>query len=365
MTKETNMASALQKPSGLKEYKAFLHEIKNKVVESRINAAKSVNQAFIGMYWFIGQMIVEKQQQLGWGKSVVEMLSNDLKNSFPEMTGFSPQNLWLTRQFYLEYSTSPILQQLVGEIPWGHNVLIMQKVKGEAQRRYYLESTAKLGWTRDVLLNQIKAKAFEFSLLEKSHNFNKTLPAHLAEQADEMLRSRINLEFLGIAQAVHERELEKRLLSKLKNFLIELGYGFCFVGSQYRLALGKKEYFVDLLFYHRFLKCLVAIELKTGPFKPEYVGKMDFYLELLNDNERARDDNPSIGIILCAEKDKLEVEISLRTKTNPIGVTTYQLYPQLPDEYKGKLPTPEEWQRLLEDSIEPEIIEEKSGGKYE
>jgi len=169
MTKETNMASALQKPSGLKEYKAFLHEIKNKIVESRINAAKSVNQAFIGMYWFIGQMIVEKQQQLRWGKSVVEMLSNDLKNSFPEMTGFSPQNLWLTRQFYLEYSTFPILQQLVGEIPWGHNVLIMQKVKGEAQRRYYLESTAKLGWTRDVLLNQIKAKAFEFSLLEKLH----------------------------------------------------------------------------------------------------------------------------------------------------------------------------------------------------
>lgn len=140
----------------------------------------------------------------------------------------------------------------------------------------------------------------------------------------------------------------------MKNFLIEIGYGFCFVGSQYRLTLGNKEYFLDLLFYHRFLKSLVAIELKTGEFKPEYAGKMDFYLELLNDSEKANDDNPSIGIILCAEKDKLEVEVSLRTKTNPIGVATYQLHPQLPDEYKGKLPTTEEWQWILETTLKNE-----------
>ncbi len=142
--------------------------------------------------------------------------------------------------------------------------------------------------------------------------------------------------------------MERRLLRKLKDFLIEIGYGFCFIGSQYRLTLGKKEYYIDLLFYHRFLKCLVAIELKTGSFKPEYAGKMDFYLELLNDYEKDKNDNPSIGIILCAEKDKMEVEVSLRTKTNPIGVTTYQLYPELPEEYKGKLPSQKDWQRLLE-----------------
>ncbi|MBI1835925.1 MAG: DUF1016 domain-containing protein [Flavobacteriia bacterium] len=343
-----NQKNELVNSKDLNEYKVFLQEIKNKVIESRNDAAKSVNRSFINVYWFIGQMIINKQQQLGWGKSVVELLSKDLKIAFPEMSGFSPQNLWLARQFYLEYNESVILQQLVGEIPWGHNILIMQKVKDENERRFYVEATGKLGWTRDVLLNQIKANAYKSLVIEKSHNFHKTLPEHFAEQADEMLKSRVNLEFLGIAQPVLERDLEKRLLLKLKNFLIEMGYGFCFIGSQYRVVLGNKEYFIDLLFYHRFLKCLVAIELKTGSFKPEYAGKMDFYLELLNDTEKATDDNPSIGIILCAEKDKLEVEVSLRTKTNPIGVTTYQLYPQIPEDYKGQLPTSEELQRIFD-----------------
>lgn len=351
-----NQKNELINSKDLNEYKVFLQEIKNKVIESRNNVAKSVNRTFINVYWFIGQMIINKQQQLGWGKSVVELLSKDLKITFPEMSGFSPQNLWLARQFYLEYSESVILQQLVGEIPWGHNILIMQKVKEENERRFYIEATGKLGWTRDVLLNQIKANAYKSLVIEKSHNFHKTLPEHFAEQADEMLKSRVNLEFLGIAQPVLERDLEKRLLLKLKNFLIEMGYGFCFIGSQYRVALGNKEYFIDLLFYHRFLKCLVAIDLKTGSFKPEYAGKMDFYLELLNDTEKATDDNPSIGIILCAEKDKLEVEVSLRTKTNPIGVTTYQLYPQIPEDYKGQLPTSEELQRILDFDSESESI---------
>jgi predicted nuclease of restriction endonuclease-like (RecB) superfamily len=330
------------------EYKAFLQEIKNKVIESRINAAKAVNKSYIGLYWFIGQLIVEKQEQLSWGKSVVEVLSKDLKLHFPEMTGFSPQNLWLARQFYLEYRHSLILQQLVGEIPWGQNIVIIQKVKAEDERRFYLEATAKLGWSRDVLLNQIKANGYRHWTIDKTHNFNATLPENLAEQADEMLKNRVNLEFLGLMQPVLEKDLEKKLLAKLKDFLIEMGYGFCFIGSQYRITLGEKEYFIDILFYHRFLKCLVAVELKTGDFKPEYAGKMDFYLELLNDTEKAPDDNPSIGIILCAEKNKLEVEVSLRTKTNPIGVSTYELYPQLPEAYKGKLPTAAELQKILD-----------------
>jgi len=332
----------------IEEYTSFLQAIKIKVVESRFQAAKSVNRSMIGMYWFIGQLIVEKQEKLAWGKSVVETLSKDLKIAFPEMTGFSAQNLWLARQFFLEYRHLPILQQLVGEIPWGHNILIIQKIKSEEERRFYVEASAKLGWSRDVLLNQIKANVYRNSVIDKSHNFGNTLPVHLAEQANEMLKNRISLEFLALAQPVLERDLEKRLLTKLKDFLIELGYGFCYIGSQYKVTLGEKEYFIDLVFYHRFLKCLVAIELKTGAFKPEYAGKMDFYLELLNDTEKAEDDNPSIGIILCAEKDKLEVEVSLRTKTNPIGVSTYELYPQLPEAYKGKLPTANELQKILD-----------------
>lgn len=191
-----------------------------------------------------------------------------------------------------------------------------------------------------MLLNQIKAKAYERAVKEKkTHNFELALPEHLAEQADEMLKSRYNLEFLGIARPMKERELEDRLIGRLQQFILELGYGFCFVGQQYRLALGKKEYFVDLLFYHRFLKALVAFDLKIGEFQPEHAGKMDFYLNLLNEKERGPDDRPSIGIILCAEKDDVEVEFALKSKANPIGVAEYEIQDKLPTEFKGKLPT--------------------------
>jgi predicted nuclease of restriction endonuclease-like (RecB) superfamily len=339
-------------PSSNPAYQDFLREIKAQVIQSRIGAARSVNRALIGLYWSLGKLIVERQEALEWGNAVVEKLAADLKAEFPDITGFSPRNLWFFKQFYETYAEAPeFLKQAVSEIPWGHNILLMQRIKDEAARRYYLEATARLGWTRNVLLNQIKAGAYEVSLQNKSHNFSAVLTEYLAEQAEETLKSQYSLEFLGLTQTVHERDLERSLIARLKDFMIELGYGFCFIGSQYRLTLGENEYFLDLLFYHRFLKCLVAIELKTGRFRPEYAGKMDFYLEVLNDRERAPDDNPSIGIILCAEKDRLEVEFSLRSKANPIGVATYQLYPQVPEEYGGFLPTDEDWQRLLDSTL--------------
>lgn len=336
-------------PSPNSTYQDFLQDIKSQVIQSRIGAARAVNRSLISLYWSLGQLMVERQDALGWGKAVVEKLSVDLKAEFPAMTGFSPRNLWFIKQFYETYANAPeFLKQAVSEIPWGHNILIMQRVKEESARRYYLEATARLGWTRNVLLNQLKAGAYEISLQDKSHNFAAVLPEYLAEQAEEALKSQYSLEFLGLTQAVHERDLEQNLIARLKDFMIELGYGFCFMGSQYRLTLGENEYFLDLLFYHRFLKCLVALDLKTGRFRPEYAGKMDFYLEVLNEKERAQDDNPAIGIILCAEKDRLEVEFSLKSKANPIGVATYRLYPQAPEEYRGLLPTDEDWQRLLD-----------------
>jgi len=232
------------------------------------------------------------------------------------------------------------LPQIVAEIQWGHHRLILDKLTDPAARLYYLQSTARFGWSRNVLLNQIKAGAYERAVTEKkTHNFPLAMPEYLAEQADEMMKSSYNLEFLGIRRAVKERELEDRLISRLQAFILELGYGFCFVGRQHRLAMGQKEYFIDLLFYHRFLKALVAFELKVGPFEPEHAGKMDFYLNLLNDKERGDGDQPSIGIILCAEKDDVEVEYALRTKANPIGVAAYQLQSKLPAALKGKLPT--------------------------
>ncbi|MCY4612204.1 MAG: PDDEXK nuclease domain-containing protein, partial [Nitrospira sp.] len=276
------------------DYAAWLGGLKSRIQSARISAARAVNRELILLYWDIGRGIVEKQEDLGWGKSVVEQLSLDLRSEFPGMKGFSANNLWLMRQFYSEYSSPAFLEQLVQEmqsqrlespeggvresvfleqlvqeilspVPWGHLVEIAKKVKVPRERLYYLRATAQLGWTRAVLMNQIKADAHGRSLAEgKAHNFPLALPEHLAEQAEEALKSSYNLEFLGIGREMKERELEDKLIEQLKNFILELGYGFCFVGRQHRVVAGKKEYFIDLLFYHRFLKCLVAIELKTG-----------------------------------------------------------------------------------------------------
>ena len=341
-----------------REYVEFVTELKQRIVSARLSAARAVNQDLILLYWDIGRRIVERQAKLGWGQSVVEMLSHDLQKAFPGLTGFSAANLWRMRQFYSACTTPKFLAQAVRElaasVPWGHHVFMLGKINDPAAHLYYLRATAQLGWSRSVLLNQIKAGAYERALKEKkTHNFALALPEHLAEQADEMLKSRYSLEFLGIAQAMKERELEDRLIARLQQFILELGYGFCFVGRQYRLALGRKEYFVDLLFYHRLLKALVAVDLKIGPFEPEHAGKMDFYLNLLNEKERAPDDQPSIGIILCAEKDDVEVEFALKTKTNPIGVAEYQLQPRLPAEFRGRLPTAKQLANAVREALPP------------
>lgn len=359
------------------DYLAFLAALTDRILHARTSAARAVNHELVLLYWDIGRAIMEKQQVLGWGESVIERISSDLQTAFPEATGFSPRNLRDMKRFHLAYkdaaiwrqaaaklpgaaktedpARTPFLQQLVAEVPWGHHLLILNKVADSAARLYYLRATAQLGWTRNVLLNQIKAGAYERAVKEKkTHNFALALPGHLAEQADELLKSRYSLEFLGIAQPMKERELEDRLIARLQQFILELGYGFCFVGRQYRLALGRKEYFVDLLFYHRLLKALVAVDLKIGPFEPEHAGKMDFYLNLLNEKERAPDDQPSIGIILlCAEKDDVEVEFALKTKTNPIGVAEYQLQPKLPAEFKGRLPTAKQLADAVREVLPP------------
>jgi predicted nuclease of restriction endonuclease-like (RecB) superfamily len=343
------------------DYRQFIVDLKVRVLSARTSAARAVNRDLILLYWDIGRGIVEKQKALGWGESVVETVATDLRTEFPDMRGFSVVNLWRMKQLYLDYTSPEFLSQtvrvvkdgerdsvilsqavreLVALVPWGHHVNLIAKLTDPAARLYYLRATAQFGWSRNVLLHQIKAQAYERAVKEKKiNNFPLALPEHLAEQAEEMMKSSYSLDFLGIRQAVKERELEDRLISRLQAFLLELGYGFCFVGRQHRLTLGKKEYFVDLLFYHRFLKALVAFELKVGAFEPEHAGKMDFYLNLLNDQERGEGDQPSIGIILCAEKDDIEVEYALRTKTNPIGVAAYQLQSKLPATLKGKLPT--------------------------
>ena len=317
------------------DYRQFIEELKARVTSARITAARAITHEAILLYWDIGRGIVERQQAHGWGDSVVELVAADLRRAFPEMRGWSPANVWRMRQLHLVYSSAeflaqvvretakkpaakgqgsileqrvpenrsalvagvepPILAQLARElaaaVPWGHHILLLGRIKSSSELFYYLRATARFGWSRNVLLNQIKASAFERAVTEKKmHNFDLALPEHVAEQADEMLKSSYSLDFLGLRRAVKERELEDRLISRLQSFLLELGYGFCFVGRQHRIALGKKEYFIDLLFYHRFLKALVAFDLKVGPFEPEHAGKMDFYLNLLNDKERGPED---------------------------------------------------------------------------
>ncbi|MET3373321.1 putative nuclease of restriction endonuclease-like (RecB) superfamily [Variovorax boronicumulans] len=372
-----NRISKLDAPT---DYALFIGELKARVAAARLSAARAVNRDLIALYWDIGKAIVDKQSALGWGQSVVEQIARDLRASFPGTQGFSARNVWDMRRLYDAYvrpevlrqlaaeggkpalrrpgrSTAvasaatrdtEVLRQLVAEVPWGHHLLILSKLDEPAQRIFYLRACAAFGWSRNVLLNQIKADAHGRSQSEgKSHNFPLALPVNLAEQAEEALKSSYNLEFLGIRQAVKERELENQLIEKLRDFILELGYGFCFIGRQHRLTLGRNEYFIDLLFYHRFLKSLVAVELKIGKFEPEYAGKMDFYLNLLNEKERAPDDAPSIGIILCAEKDNLEVEFALKSKSNPIGVAEYQLQDKLPAEMRGKLPTARQLQEIV------------------
>lgn len=332
-----------------KEYIKFLNEIKSRIVTARIQAIRSVNKELINLYFGIGKDIVEKQKRFGWGKGIVERLSRDLQKEFSGAKGYSTQNLWYMRQFYLEYRNFPNLQQLVGEIPWGQNLIILSRLKEIKEREFYIRSTIKFGWSRDVLIHQVESEAHKQVKLEKIHNFPRALPAHLAEQADLAVKDTYALDFLDIAKPILERELERKLLAKLKDFIAELGLGFCFIGNQYSVKLKDKEYYIDLLFFHRNLRCLVAFDLKIGEFKAEYAGKMNFYLNLLDDFVRLPAENPSIGVILCKDRDRLEVEYALRGIKKPIGVSKYRLTKKLPKKLTKALPTMEEFKKGLKE----------------
>ncbi|MBK6627987.1 MAG: DUF1016 family protein [Flavobacteriales bacterium] len=370
-------------------YRDLLRALQERIDSAKLNAARAVNHELVLLYWDLGRSILEKQRSEGWGESVVERLSRDLRKRYPGTTGFSPRNLWDMRRFHETWSrnailrqavaelsepflntprglakapespvrsggkqTLAILRQLVAEIPWGHHVLILNKARNDEDLLWYTKAARQYGWSRNVLLNQINGNARTRSVkAAKRHNFDQALSRELALQADEALKSTYNLEFLGVSQVMNERDLETRLIEHIRDFILELGYGFCFVGQQHRLTLGRKEYFIDLLFYHRFLRSLVAIDIKVNEFEPEHAGKMDFYLNLLNDRERGADDAPSIGIILCAENDDLEVEYSLRAKNNPIGVASYSLLHDLPTRYKGKLPTARQLKQALSQAL--------------
>ena len=326
-----------------KHYVKLLNLTKSKILSTRIRIARMASKHQIQLYWWLGQQIVKAQERYGWGKSVVEQLSTDLKQLFKGVNyGFSPQNLWYMRQFYLEYKDYPNLQQLVGEIAWSQNILIMSKVKDIKAREYYLEATKTTGWTRNILELQIKSNAYErhgHGVSKKQHNFKKALPQHLAEQADKTIKNIYMLDTLGLSEPVLEAQVEKKMVEQIKEVMLELGYGFTFVGSQYRIvAPSGTESFIDLLFFNRPLRSLIALELKIGRFKPEYAGKMNYYLNLLDDVVKEEFENPSIGIILCTSKNHIDVEYALRGIDKPVGVSELKLTNVLPTKLSGKLP---------------------------
>lgn len=311
-----------------KEYGNILKNAIEQIRSARIVIARQLNATTQSVYWNLGKLLFEKQISEGYGSGVVNQLAIDLKNEFPDM-GLSPRNLWDMKRFYERYHLADEkLRQAVAVLPWGHNLLLLNKIHSLEEVRFYTTESVAKGWSRDLLLNAIKMDRFnQLQPQIKSNNFKETLPNIHSDFVNEIFKDNYNLGFLGLTEPIRELELEKRLIEKIKNFILELGKGFSFIGNQYRLEYNGKEYFVDMLFFHRNLQCLVAIELKMGSFKAEYVGKMNLYLSLLDKIEKGENENQSIGIILCADKDQLDVEIALQDIHKPIGVSEYQLLP--------------------------------------
>jgi predicted nuclease of restriction endonuclease-like (RecB) superfamily len=330
------------------DYRSLLIEVKERVRSAQYQALKSVNKELVGLYWDIGKLIVERQAGETWGKSIVQKLAVDLQVEFPGIKGFSTSNLWRMKSFFEAYSGLKKLAPLVREIGWSHNITILERCKESQEREFYIRMTRKFGWTKNVLIHQIENQSYEKMLLGQT-NFDKTLSPEMRARAKLAVKDEYTFDFMELGEEHSERELERTLITRIEGFLRAMGGMFAFMGSQYRLEVDGEEFFIDLLLFHRSLRCLVAIELKIGKFKPEFVGKMQFYLAALDRQVRQEDENPSIGIILCKEKNRTVVEYALHDTRKPIGVATYAITNTLPKELKGQLPGPEEISRLLEE----------------
>jgi predicted nuclease of restriction endonuclease-like (RecB) superfamily len=321
-----------------KGYDSFLSELKDRIRHAQLRAALSVNRELVLLYWSIGRDILVRQEEQGWGAKVIDRLAADLRKAFPEMNGFSPRNLKYMRAFAEAWPDEAIVQQLVAQIPWGHIVRILDYVKAPPEREWYIRQTIENGWSRNVLVHQIESGLYRRQGKALT-NFTRTLPAPQSELAQQLVKDPYNFDFLTLSREAQERELERGLLDHIRDFLLELGVGFAFVGNQYPLEVGGEEFRIDLLFYHLKLRAYVVLDLKMGGFKPEFSGKMNFYLSAVDDLLRHPSDEPSIGIILCKSKNKIVAEYALRDLRKPMGVSEYRLTESLPKQLKGSLPS--------------------------
>lgn len=333
------------------EYNAFLAQIKERVYQSQYEALKRVNKELIHLYWSIGKLIIEKQEAHNWGKSIVETLSEDLQKEFVGVKGFSSRNLWRMRSFYHHYYQNEKLPPLVAEIGWSHNILIMEKCKDDLEREFYIKMTKKYGWTKNVLIHQIEGKSYERFLLNQT-NFDKTLEEKYKHQAKLAVKDSYSFDFLEMSEDYGEREMELQLIKNIRSFLMEMGSDFAFIGNQYKVTVGEDDFYIDLLLYHRRLKSLIVVELKTVKFKPEHAGQMQFYLTALDEQEKVEGENPSIGIIICRGKNRTVVEYALKRVNVPMGVANYTITDELPEEMQNLLPTAEEITESLEKLID-------------
>jgi len=331
------------------EYRPWLENFKSRIRSAQIKAAVSVNTGLISLYWQLGEMIANQQENAQWGTSILGKLAVDLKDEFPNMTGFSRSNLAFMAQFYRSYrDADELVQQLVRQIPWGHNILIFSKSDLIETARFYLMATVQNHWSRNSLALQIESRLHERQG-QAITNFAQTLPQPQADLARQTLKDPYIFDFLAMTPAMHELDMEKQLTDHIMRFLLELGAGFAFIGRQYPLHIGEKTYALDLLFYHIRLRCFVAIDLKMEEFAPEHAGKMNFYLSAVDDLLRTESDHPSIGVILCKSKTRIEVEYALRDLNKPIGVSQWVNTQNLPADIQSAFPTIEQLeQELLE-----------------
>ena len=332
----------------ISSYTHFLHDLKSRIRTARTRAALAVNSELILLYWQIGRDILERQEREGWGAKVIERLATDLRAEFQDMKGLSPRNLLFMRAFAEAYADEEKVKQLVSQLPWGHVVRLIQKVKSPEEREWYIHKTFEHGWSRDILVMQIESRLF--SRQGKTvNNFAATLPPPQSDLAHQTLKDPYIFDFLGLGDEAQEREIERELVKHITSFLLELGTGFSFVGKQVPLEVEGDDFFIDLLFYHLKLRCYVVIELKATKFKPEYAGKLNFYLSAVDATMRHKSDNPSIGLILCKDRKGLIAEYALKDISKPMGVSEYQLVAAIPENLKGSLPTIEELEAEFSD----------------
>lgn len=322
-------------------YDRFLQDLKTRIRTAQIRATLSVNRELTLLYWDIGQEILTRQAEAGWGAKVIERLAKDLKREFPDIKGFSRSNLMYMRAFAEAYPDPAIVQAVLGQITWYHNIALLEKTKNPEERLWYAQETAINGWSRNVLVLQIESELFQRQGSAVT-NFDLALPQPQSDLAKQLVKDPYCFDFLDISHQSEERELERGLIDHIRDFLLELGMGFAFMGSQYPLTVSNKEYRLDLLFYHTHLHCYVVIDLKMGEFEPEYSGKMNFYVTAVDNILRRAGDQPTIGLIICKSKDRTIVEYALNAMQKPIGVSTFQLKNQLPETLQGNLPTIEQ-----------------------